>query len=108
MRAALEEIAMLVATLPAEKYACRSVSLGVDDAATDALAALPGARVTATVYGSDDGDPYTIEGVEVTIAGVSFRAQRRKRKATPEEVAALSGETRREHTTVAADGVVQS
>lgn len=65
------------------------ISLGIGDPQVDALASLPGARESISVYepGHAHADrPYVIEAVHVDCGRVSVRAQRESRPATPEEI----------------------
>lgn len=86
MYSTLHQIAQLLATLPRDPtYSNVRVDLGPSNAAADALATLPEARVHVSVY--DDGG--AIEGVEVRVDGIAFHAARSARPATAEELETL-------------------
>lgn len=96
LKKTLEQIAALLKTLPEARHAGRSVSLGVDDAATDLLISIGGTR-DVSVYG--DEKPTAIEGTNLYVDGVLFRAQKTSRPATDDEIAGLA--SARTHTTTA-------
>jgi hypothetical protein len=73
----LRTIAALIKALPG--YGILSVSLGVDNDATDALASMGGV-VDTTLYSAreehGETDGHAIEAVELTVDGVRFYCQR--------------------------------
>jgi hypothetical protein len=67
-----------------------TVSLGVDDAVTDAIAGMPSAEVHQTVYVRAERS-YVIRGARVRIGLVTIECQAEARPATSDEVEAAGG-----------------
>lgn len=108
----LEQIAALIESLPNAKENHPSLTFGVNAAMVDALAGIPGARVTATVFagmpngrGGLEAD-HVIESATVVYRGVELRVQRPHRPATEEERQELAARPRRHEPMVTADGKV--